>query len=252
MENEIILTNISKTYPGGTEALKGVSLKVPGGTTLALLGPNGAGKSTLVRIMTTLSRPDDGTVRIGGLPPEDNVRTIQRIIGMASQENDLDPTATVRDHLVFQGRLFGLSRREARGRAEELISEFLLEEETAKKTADLSGGNKRKLHCALALVHRPAVLFLDEPTVGMDPEARAAFRSTLRKYREEKGATIFLTTQYLEEAEKSAEEMALLMNGLLEFTGKVDRFKQEVHPEGGATLEESYLKWMAERKEAAL
>jgi ABC-2 type transport system ATP-binding protein len=243
---DIELQGVRKAYPGGTEALAGVDLVVPAGTRFALLGPNGAGKSTLIRLLTSLSRPDSGRVRVCGLDPLKETARLMRLIGVANQENDLDPEERLRHHLVFQGRLFGLSAVRAHGRADDLIELFGLEEHATKRVRELSGGNKRRLHCALSLVHRPRLLFLDEPTVGMDPEIRAAFWESIRSINREERMTLFLTSQYLEEAEKHATEMALIRDGEIAYTGGVEAFIDGFGRERARSLEEGYLHYMKE------
>ena len=172
MEHNIIeLRGLERTYRKGPKALAGVDLDVPEGTRFALLGANGAGKSTLVRIMCTLSHADSGTASIGEKPLSAAARAQ---VGVALQDTQLDPDETARAQLRFQARLHGMAERHAAGRADELLGRFGLGPVADRKAKELSGGNKRRLHVALALVHRPRVLFLDEPTVGMDPESRAA------------------------------------------------------------------------------
>lgn len=231
---------VGKRYRKGksvTEALRDFSLTIPRGARFALLGPNGAGKSSLIRILTGLSRPGSGEVSVCGLDPARHPVRLQEKIGVALQENDLDPKTTARDHLVLQARLFRFGRKEAVRRAEELIGLFGLEEIAKKKAGDLSGGYKRRLHCALALVHFPEVLFLDEPTVGMDPEARSLFWKTLREYGRAEGMTLFLTTQYLDEADRHAESLAVLKGGQSLFSGSIGEFKALVSgTEQGSTL----------------
>lgn len=244
MKTEIQIKNLRKKYPNGTEALKGVDLSIREGELFALLGPNGAGKSTLIKIMTALIRKDSGDFYIRNINPEKRFSDIQKYIGVASQENELDPSETVLSLLQFQGRLFGLSKNQAGQRAEELIEMFQLTTEKDKRTNVLSGGNKRRLHCALALVHHPGVLFLDEPTVGMDPLVRATFWQVITALNRREGVTVLLTTQYLEEADKYASEMALIIEGKIHFSGSVVSFKSKVHPETEASLEESYLKYI--------
>ena len=243
---------IVKHFPKGVKALDGLDLFVSEGSRFVLLGPNGAGKSTLVRILCTLSRPDKGTMRICGLDPDKKQRDLMRLIGVAGQENDLDPEEKTEDHLLFQGALFGLGRQLRRRRAEELIDIFCLDEHAGKKVKELSGGNRRKLHCALSMVHSPKLLFLDEPTVGMDPEIRHQFWESLRKVNREDGTTLFLTTQYLEEADRHAEEMALLIRGNICRRGTVKSFKMSAGGSTGGTLEEVYLQLLNNsRAEAA-
>ncbi|HNW50933.1 MAG TPA: ABC transporter ATP-binding protein [Prolixibacteraceae bacterium] len=244
MEYEIQLKNLKKKYPGGIDALRGIDLTIGKGRLYALLGPNGAGKSTLVKIMTTLVRKESGEILIGGMNPETRFTEVRKHIGVALQENELDPTEMVFSLLLFQGRLFGMSKQEATTRANELIELFQLTTEKEKKAETLSGGNKRRLHCALALVHRPRVLFLDEPTVGMDPLARATFWEVITSLNQQEGVTVLVTTQYLEEADKFASEMALINEGTIRFTGTVSEFKAMVHPAEESSLEESYLKYI--------
>jgi ABC-2 type transport system ATP-binding protein len=244
MSTEIFIRNLKKKYPNGTEALRGVDLAIAPGQLFALLGPNGAGKSTLVKIMTTLITKDEGEFQIAGLNPEKNFERIQRYIGVASQENELDPSEIPFNLLVFQGRLFGISKKDAQYRASELIEMFQLTTEKDKKIETLSGGNKRRLHCAMALVHKPKVLFLDEPTVGMDPLARATFWQIITDLNRLENITVLLTTQYLEEADKHASQMALIIEGQIHFSGSVAGFKNKVHPDTNASLEDSYLKYI--------
>jgi ABC-2 type transport system ATP-binding protein len=244
MNTDIQIKDLTKKYPNGTEALKGISHQISRGTFFTLLGPNGAGKSTLVKILTTLISKDGGEVRIRGMDPETEFSKIQKIIGVASQDNEIDPDETVENLLRFQGRIFGLSKQDAEKRSAELINAFQIGSEKHKKAGTLSGGNKRRLHCALSLVHDPEVLFLDEPTVGMDPVARSDFWRVITGLNKENGVTVFLTTQYLEEAEKHAEEMALIVDGTVRYTGSITDFKSRVEPENKSTLEESYLTYL--------
>ncbi len=244
MEAEIVVSNLVKSYSNGTEALKGTDLRVKKGEFFTLLGPNGAGKSTLIKVLTTLLDEDSGRFTINGINPEQEKAKIQTCIGVASQENEIDPNENVENLLIFQGRLFGLSSSEAKSRAEELIGSFQLAEYRTKKSETLSGGNKRRLHCALALVHRPQVLFLDEPTVGMDPLARANFWEVINRLNKNEGTTIFLTTQYLDEADKNANAMAFILNGKIEYSGTISEFKNKVSKSETMSLDDSYLEFI--------
>ena len=244
MSAEIQIQEIFKKYPNGTKALNGVSLEIKKGQFFTLLGPNGAGKSTLLKVITTLIEKDSGSFKISGLNPESNYSKIQKIIGVASQDNEIDPAEKVDSLLVFQGRLFGLSKHEAIRRSNELINLFQLETERDKKAKVLSGGNKRRLHCALALVHKPQILFLDEPTVGMDPVARANFWEVITQLNKDEGVTVFLTTQYLDEADRHAREMALIVEGKITYKGTISDFKKMVNPDGELSLDDSYLKYI--------
>jgi ABC-2 type transport system ATP-binding protein len=248
METEIKIENLRKIYSSKVEALRGVDLEIKRGKFFALLGPNGAGKSTLVKIITTLEKYDSGNFSINGFTSSGNVNAIRKHIGVALQEDELDPMETPERLLVFQGRLFGLSRQEAKEKAGMLIDQFKLNTERSKKVDTLSGGNKRRLHCALALVHNPRVLFLDEPTNGMDPLARATFWNVIETLNERDGVTVFLTTQYLEEADRYAAELALLIDGRIHFVGTTTQFKAQVNPGEDTTLEESYIKYVESLK----
>jgi ABC-2 type transport system ATP-binding protein len=245
MEAEIKIRNVSKKYPNGTQALQGVDLDIPRGQFFTLLGPNGAGKSTLLKIMTTLIGKDSGEFVIGGFNPEVDFAAIQHLIGVATQENDLDPAEKVEELLIFQGRLFGMSSKKARQRAAELLAIFDLEKERSKLAGTLSGGNKRRLHCAMALVHHPRILFLDEPTVGMDPLARSLFWKAITNLNIVEGITVFLTTQYLEEADKHASQMALLLDGKIMYSGSINDFKARMYAGETLSLEESYLEFIS-------
>lgn len=244
MEAEIIVSNLTKRYSNGTEALKGVTLDVKRGDFFVLLGQNGAGKSTLIKVLTTLLGKDAGHFSIGGLNPEQQKTEIQRYLGVASQENEIDPGEKVENLLTFQGKLFGLSTPDAMSRTEELINAFQLSEYRSKKAGILSGGNKRKLHCALALVHRPHVLFLDEPTVGMDPLVRANFWEVINQLNKKEQTTIFLTTQYLDEADKNANTMAFILDGKIVYDGTIHGFKSLVSKSDSMSLDESYLEFI--------
>ncbi len=250
-ENVIEARGLTRTYRKGPRALAGVDLDVPEACRFALLGANGAGKSTLVRILCTLSRQDSGRVAIAGRPISGGSQAIRALIGVALQDTQLDPAESARRQLAFQGRLYGFDAARAAGRAEELLARFGLELVADRKAAELSGGNKRRLHVALALVHRPRVLFLDEPSVGMDPESRAAFWAEMRRLNAEEGACVFFTTQYLEEAEKHGDELAVLDSGLVAYRGTVDGFAA-AHAGPGGDLEAGYLNFIESRRRGAL
>ncbi len=249
-ENIIEARGLTRTYRKGPRALAGIDLDVPAACRFALLGANGAGKSTLVRILCTLSRCDSGSVAIAGRPISGGSQAIRALIGVALQDTQLDPGESAHRQLAFQGRLYGLDAARAAERAEELIGRFGLEPVADRKAGELSGGNKRRLHVALALVHRPSVLFLDEPTVGMDPESRAAFWAEMRRLNTEEGACVFFTTQYLEEAEKHGDELAVLDSGLVAYRGTVRGFAAE-HSGPGGDLEAGYLNFVESRRLAA-
>jgi ABC-2 type transport system ATP-binding protein len=244
MSIELNVSNLVKTYPKGQKVLKGIDLKIKKGDFFALIGPNGAGKTTLVRILTYLIARDSGEFTIGNKNNQNDFFEIHKYIGVVSQENQLDPTETVENHLKFQGRLFSLSKEASEKRTSELIKIFKLIKEKDKKVNELSGGNKRRLHCALALVHEPKILFLDEPTVGMDPLVRENFWQVITELNQKNGITIFLTTQYLDEVDKYANEMALLIDGEIHYSGSVEAFKESLKDSANISVEEQYLDYI--------
>ncbi|HLE97653.1 MAG TPA: ATP-binding cassette domain-containing protein [Candidatus Thermoplasmatota archaeon] len=208
----VSVRGLRKSY-GDVAALKGVDLAVEEGEIFGLLGPNGAGKTTTIRILTTLLAPDAGEVRILGLDPRTKKRDVRRAIGVALQETGLDDLATGRELIVLHGRLHGLARGAATERAGELLSHFGLVEAADRQVGTYSGGMRRKLDLAAALVHRPRLVFLDEPTVGLDPSARAQLWGLVRAMNREEGTTVFLTTHYMEEAERLARRLAVVDEG---------------------------------------
>jgi ABC-2 type transport system ATP-binding protein len=218
---------------GGVLALKDVSFAVAKGEILGLLGVNGAGKSTLVRILSTLLRPDSGTAGIAGHDVLREADAVRRSIGVAQQEVGLDESRPVRTVLDLHARLYGLSRRDGARRIEELLEFLHLQGVADRRIHNLSGGMRRKVDLALALVHRPPVVLLDEPTFGMDPPSRREFWEQIRSLRQE-GAAILLTTQYLEEADHLADRVIILSEGRIVAEGTPRELKRTV---GGSTLE---------------
>jgi len=204
-----------KTYRGrsGTvEAVRGVDLRVEAGEIFGFLGPNGAGKSTTVRMLTTLLSITDGSARVAGIDVAREPDAVRRRIGVALQEAGLDQRQTGRELLVLQGRLFELAPDEARSRAEELLELVELTGAADRRIKSYSGGMKRRLDLASALVHQPQVLFLDEPTTGLDPASRVTVWEEVRRINE-RGTTVFLTTQYLEEADQLCDRLAIIDDG---------------------------------------
>jgi ABC-2 type transport system ATP-binding protein len=220
--------NLVKTYPGGVTALDGLSIAVRPGEVFGLLGPNGAGKSTTVKILTTLARPDSGEAWVAG---HDVLRAPNRVraaIGVVSQRSTSDPVATGRDNLVLHGRLYGMRGRDLRGRVAELLQRFDLSDAADRQVRTYSGGMQRRLDVALGLVQRPQVLFLDEPTTGLDPEARAALWQEISLLAAGEGLTILLTTHYLEEADRLAARLAIVDKGRIVAAGAPDELKGEL------------------------
>ncbi|MEU5129342.1 ATP-binding cassette domain-containing protein [Streptomyces mobaraensis] len=219
---------LTKTYPGGVTALDGLDLTVRAGTVFGLLGPNGAGKSTTVKILTTLARPDAGTASVAGHDVLRRPERVRRAIGVVAQRSGADPTATGRENLLLQGRLYGLRGPALAARADELLARFALADAAGRPARTYSGGMLRRLDVAIGLVHRPEVLFLDEPTTGLDPEARTAMWEEIDRLAGEEGLSILLTTHYLDEADRLAERIAIVDRGRVVTTGTPDGLKGEL------------------------
>jgi len=216
-----------KAY-GDVRALDGLSLAVPAGTILGLLGPNGAGKSTTVRILTTLSRPDAGAARVAGHDVLSDPGAVRRAIGCVGQRSGVDLEATGAENLILQGRLHGMRGRELAARAAELLDQFGLTQASGRVVKTYSGGMQRRLDIAMALVHRPQVLFLDEPTTGLDPEVRAEMWREIERLTRDEGLSILLTTHYLEEADRLASELAIVDRGRMVAGGTPEALKAEL------------------------
>jgi ABC-2 type transport system ATP-binding protein len=208
------IRDLVREFKGSIRAVDGLALEVAGGEIYGFLGPNGAGKTTTVRILTTLLRPTSGTAFVAGHHVVREADAVRRSIGVALQEAAIDPLMTGRELLLMQGALHGLRRPAAKDRAATLLDRVGLVEAADRRVGGYSGGMRRRLDLALALVHRPAVLFLDEPTTGLDPVSRAALWREVRSLNAE-GTTVFLTTQYLEEAEQLADRVGIIAGGRL-------------------------------------
>ena len=222
--NAIEVEELRKVYAGGVVALDGISFAVAPGEVFALLGPNGAGKSSTVRILATLSAPSGGAARVGGIDVAARPREVRRRIGYVAQASGVDLTATGRENLMLQGQLYRLPAAPLRSRVEELLALFELGGAADRAAITYSGGMKRRLDVAMGLVHRPAVLFLDEPTTGLDPESRAVMWEEVRGLARQ-GLTLLLTTHYLEEADQLAQRLAILDRGRVVAAGTPDALK---------------------------
>jgi ABC-2 type transport system ATP-binding protein len=229
----IEVAGLVKTYPAARKkppvrALDGLSFSVPQGVVLGLLGPNGAGKSTAVKILTTLSKADSGTARVAGFDVVKDQHAVRLAIGYVPQKSSSDPMATATENLVLSGRIYGLSKQESVRRSAELLERFGLAEAADRQVRTYSGGMQRKLDVALGLVHRPTVLFLDEPTTGLDPEARAELWTEVERLSATEGLTVLLTTHYLEEADRLAAQLAIVDHGKVVAEGSPDQLKAEL------------------------
>jgi ABC-2 type transport system ATP-binding protein len=218
---------LTKTYGGGVRALDGLGFTVEAGTVFGLLGPNGAGKSTTVRILTTLSRPDSGQASVAGVDVLAQPERVRRAIGLVAQRSGVDLEATGRENLTLQGQVYGLRGAELRGRVGDLLGRFGLAEAADRVARGYSGGMQRRLDIAMGLIHRPRVLFLDEPTTGLDPEVRADVWAEIAHLAAE-GLTILLTTHYLEVADRLAGRLAIVDRGRVVAEGSPNELKGEL------------------------
>ena len=242
--------DLRKTYKPDVRALDGLSFSVSAGSVFALLGPNGAGKTTTVRILTTLSRPDKGSARVAGFDVRKEPGRVRSAIGSVNQHTGAVDQLTGRENLAMQGALYGMRGRVARRRIGELLDQFGLAQAANRQARTYSGGMRRRLDIATVLVHRPAVLFLDEPTTGLDPEGRADLWAVLTGLAAEAGMTILVTTHYLEEADQYANRIAIVDQGRIVAEGSADELKAGLH--GDSVLLELADATTAERAERAL
>lgn len=228
---EISVENLMKQYPGGVTAVNDVSFRVNSGEIFGFLGPNGAGKSTTIKILTTLALPSGGLATVGGYDVVHEADQVRRIAGVALQDIGLDPLMKSMELLSMQAQLFGATRQQAKARASELIELVRLTDAVDRRVGTYSGGMRRRLDLALALVHKPDILFLDEPTTGLDPASRRDVWEEVRRLNKELGMTIFLTTQYLEEADELAERIAIIDKGKIAKRGSPAQLKAAVGKE---------------------
>jgi ABC-2 type transport system ATP-binding protein len=228
---EITVENLVKRYPGDVVAIDDVSFGVEAGQIFGFLGPNGAGKSTTIKILTTLGLPTQGRASVGGYDVVKEAQQVRRIAGVALQEIGLDPLMKPMELLTLQGLLFGASRAQASARAKELLELVQLTDAVDRRVGTHSGGMRRRLDLALALVHEPEILFLDEPTTGLDPASRRDVWEEVRRLNRIMGMTIFLTTQYLEEADQLADVVAIIDQGKIVAEGSPAKLKASVGSE---------------------
>jgi len=225
--NAIEAVDIRKSYGEDVVALDGLTFSVPAGTVFGLLGPNGAGKSTTVKILTTLAHPDGGSAKVAGFDILREPALVRESIGVVSQAGGLDREATGRENLRLQGQVFGMGGRELERRIDELLDQFRLVDAGKRLVREYSGGMQRRLDVAQGLVHKPQVLFLDEPTTGLDPEVRAEMWDEIARLSGA-GLTVLLTTHYLEEADQLAAQLAIVDKGRVVAEGSPDALKREL------------------------
>ncbi len=242
-------TGLSKTFKGGVVAVKNVTMSVRPGEIVGFLGPNGAGKTTTMRMLTTLLRPTSGTATVAGHDLLGDPARVRRRIGYVSQGGGVDPSVPFGEELHLQAMLYGLSRAEASARTAEVLAMLDLAGLESKPGGALSGGLRRRVDIAFALPHRPALLFLDEPTTGLDPQSRANLWEHIRRLRAEHGVTVFLTTHYLDEADALCDRLLIIDHGEIVAEGAPAELKA-----GGRTLDQAFLDITGRslREEAAL
>jgi ABC-2 type transport system ATP-binding protein len=236
-EPALNIVDLVKRYPTGVEALRGVSLDIKPGELFGLLGPNGAGKSTLIHCTTGLAQPTSGEIRVFGHNAIDDYTEARQAVGLAPQEVNLDHFLTTEETLDFHAGYFGMPKRERRERTEELLETFSLTDKAGARTRTLSGGMKRRLILARAVMHRPRLLILDEPTAGVDVELRLELWHYVQKINGE-GTTILLTTHYLEEAEQLCDRIAFIADGQIVAEGTSSVLAERF---GVSSLEDAYL-----------
>src|SRR5215211_5417790 len=223
-------SELRKSY-GDVRALDGIGFRVEPGTIFGLLGPNGAGKSTTVKVLTTLARADSGQASVAGHDVAREPAKVRRSIGVVAQRSGVDRDLTGRENVKLQGQLQGVRGRELDRRVDELLEQFGLSEAARRVARTYSGGMQRRLDIAIGLVHRPRVLFLDEPTTGLDPEVRAAMWQEIGRLRSDEGLTILLTTHYMEEADRLASQVAIVDRGRVVAQGSPAELKASLHGE---------------------
>jgi ABC-2 type transport system ATP-binding protein len=224
----IIVENLSKLYKGDVVAVNDISFKVSEGTIFGFLGPNGAGKSTTIKILTTLALPSAGHAWVGGYDVVTEADRVRRIAGVALQDVGIDRLMKPMELLTLQGQLFGADRKQAEARGRELLNLVRLADDVDRRVGTYSGGMRRRLDLAMALVHEPEILFLDEPTSGLDPASRRDIWDEVRRLNRKLGMTIFLTTQYLEEADELADTIAIIDKGKIATEGSPSKLKAAI------------------------
>jgi len=246
LDNGIKVEGLVRQFKNGPRAVDGIDLEVAPGEIYGFLGPNGAGKSTTVHMLTTLLPPTDGKATVAGFDVASEGSKVREVIGAALQEAALDPHLTAREHMRLQTALQGLPHDQRRKRGDELIERVGLTEAADRRVGGYSGGMKRRLDLALALVHGPSVLFLDEPTTGLDPQSRSSLWDEVSRLSREDGVTVFLTTQYLEEADQLADRVGIIDDGKIaaegtpaELKSEIGRASVEVSPRDGARCAEA-------------
>ncbi len=233
----IEVRDLKKSF-GTFEAVKGISFSIERGKTFGFLGPNGAGKSTTIKMLTTLLAPTSGTVRVDGNDPQKDPHAVRRSLGIVFQDPSLDDDLTAWENMEMHGVLYGVSRSERRERIDGLLEFVDLADRRDGYVREFSGGMKRRLEIARGLLHRPKLIFLDEPTLGLDPQTRNHMWDYLAKLKNDEGITVFFTTHYMDEADRNADTIAIIDHGLIVASGTAEELKRQTWKH---TLEDAFL-----------
>ncbi len=238
-ESAISVKNLTKKFNHSFTAVNDISFDVPKGSVFAFLGPNGAGKTTTIKMLTTLLHPTSGVLRINGMDPVKHPHDVRQSFGIVFQDPSLDDELTAYENMFFHAGLYGVPRSESPQKIEDLMKFVELWDRKDSMVKTFSGGMKRRLEIARGLLHTPAILFLDEPTTGLDPQTRNYIWSYIKKLNEERGLTVFFTTHYMEEAERSAQRVAIIDHGKIVMD---DTPTNIIANSGAANLEEAFIK----------
>lgn len=242
MTNSIEVKNLIVQF-GDFTAVKEISFSVPRGEIFAFLGPNGAGKTTTIKVLTTILEKTSGEVRLGGVSVDDDKHAIRRLFGIVFQDTSLDDDLTAYENMDFHGALYGVPKKIRRQKIDELFALVDLGDRKSDLVRNYSGGMKRRLEIARGLLHEPEILFLDEPTLGLDPQTRNHMWDYIKRLNTEKGMTIFFTTHYMEEAARMATKIAVIDHGVILTSGTAEEL---IRNSGTATLEDAFLKLTGE------
>lgn len=238
MQSHISVKNLTKKF-GELTAVDNISFDVPAGSVFAFLGPNGAGKTTTIKMLTTLLHPTSGTLTLNGIDPTKHPNQARQSFGIVFQDPSLDDELTAHENMFFHAGLYGVPRGETAGKIEDLLKFVELWDRKDSHVKTFSGGMKRRLEIARGLLHTPSILFLDEPTTGLDPQTRNYIWKYIKELNEKRGLTVLFTTHYMEEVEKAADQVAIIDHGKLIANDTVDGIKARV---GAATMEEAFIK----------
>ena len=235
----ISVKNLTKTFKGGLKAVDNISFDVPKGSIFAFLGPNGAGKTTTIKMLTTLLHPTSGTLTLNGMDPVKDSHNVRQSFGIVFQDPSLDDELTAYENMFFHAGLYGVPRNESPKKIEDLMKFVELWDRKDSLVKTFSGGMKRRLEIARGLLHTPSILFLDEPTTGLDPQTRNYIWNYIKRLNEERGLTVFFTTHYMEEAERSAQHVAIIDHGKIIVS---DTPANIIAAAGTANLEDAFIK----------